>query len=29
MDAPIRSADTDLNLWLAQQTGKGLLRFLT
>ncbi|HZY67436.1 MAG TPA: sulfate adenylyltransferase subunit CysN, partial [Devosia sp.] len=27
--APIRSADTDLNLWLEQQTGKGLLRFLT
>ncbi|MBL8596898.1 MAG: sulfate adenylyltransferase subunit CysN [Devosia sp.] len=27
--APIRSADTDLDLWLAQQTGKGLLRFLT
>ncbi|MEO8757321.1 MAG: sulfate adenylyltransferase subunit CysN [Devosia sp.] len=26
---PIRSADTDLNLWLAQQTDKGLLRFLT
>jgi len=26
---PIRSADTDLDLWLAQQTGKGLLRFLT
>ena len=23
------SADTDLELWLAQQTGKGLLRFLT
>jgi bifunctional enzyme CysN/CysC len=29
MDAPIRSADTDLSLWLAQQTGKGLLLFLT
>src|SRR4051812_20707973 len=27
--SPIRSADTDLNLWLEQQTGKGLLRFLT
>ena len=27
--APIRTADTDLDLWLAQQTGKGLLRFLT
>ncbi len=27
--APIRSADTDLDLWLAQQTGKGLLRFMT
>src|SRR5438552_11353602 len=27
--APIRSADTDLDLWLAQQTSKGLLRFLT
>ncbi len=27
--APIRSADTDLNLWLDQQTSKGLLRFLT
>jgi len=27
--APIRSADTDLELWLAQQTDKGLLRFLT
>jgi bifunctional enzyme CysN/CysC len=26
---PIRTADTDLDLWLAQQTGKGLLRFLT
>jgi bifunctional enzyme CysN/CysC len=26
---PIRSADTDLKLWLAQQTGKGLLRFMT
>jgi bifunctional enzyme CysN/CysC len=24
-----RTADTDLDLWLAQQTGKGLLRFLT
>ena len=29
MSAPMRSADTDLNLWLAQQTDKGLLRFLT
>ena len=29
MNAPMRSADTDLNLWLAQQTSKGLLRFLT
>ena len=27
--APIRTADTDLDLWLSQQTGKGLLRFLT
>ena len=27
--APIRSPDTDLDLWLAQQTSKGLLRFLT
>jgi bifunctional enzyme CysN/CysC len=27
--APIRSADTDLQLWLKQQTDKGLLRFLT
>src|SRR5665213_532625 len=27
--APIRSADTDLDLWLAQQTDKGLLRFMT
>ncbi|RYE08822.1 MAG: sulfate adenylyltransferase subunit CysN [Hyphomicrobiales bacterium] len=27
--APIRSADNDLDLWLAQQTGKTLLRFLT
>lgn len=27
--APIRTADTDLNLWLEQQTSKGLLRFLT
>src|SRR5205085_7646175 len=27
--APIRSADTDLDLWLAQQTEKGLLRFMT
>ncbi len=27
--APLRSADTDLELWLAQQTDKGLLRFLT
>ena len=27
--APIRSAATDLDLWLAQQTDKGLLRFLT
>ncbi|MEO6395746.1 MAG: sulfate adenylyltransferase subunit CysN [Devosia sp.] len=27
--ALIRSADTDLELWLAQQTDKGLLRFLT
>jgi len=26
---PIRSADTDLDLWLAQQTSKGLLRFMT
>jgi bifunctional enzyme CysN/CysC len=26
---PIRTADTDLNLWLEQQTSKGLLRFLT
>ncbi len=26
---PIRTADTDLELWLAQQTQKGLLRFLT
>ena len=24
-----KTADTDLDLWLAQQTGKGLLRFLT
>ena len=27
--APIRSADTDLDLWLEQQTSKGLLRFMT
>jgi bifunctional enzyme CysN/CysC len=27
--APIRTANTDLDLWLAQQTDKGLLRFLT
>ena len=27
--SPIRTADTDLDLWLAQQTDKGLLRFLT
>ena len=27
--APVRSANTDLQLWLAQQTDKGLLRFLT
>ncbi len=27
--APAPSADTDLQLWLAQQTGKSLLRFLT
>jgi bifunctional enzyme CysN/CysC len=27
--ALMRSADTDLDLWLAQQTGKGLLRFMT
>jgi bifunctional enzyme CysN/CysC len=27
--APIRSADTDLELWLEQQTSKSLLRFLT
>ena len=27
--APVRSANTDLELWLAQQTDKGLLRFLT
>ncbi len=27
--APIRTADTDLDSWLSQQTGKGLLRFLT
>ncbi len=27
--APVRSANTDLELWLAQQTEKGLLRFLT
>ncbi|MBI4923163.1 MAG: sulfate adenylyltransferase subunit CysN [Devosia nanyangense] len=27
--APIRSPDTDIDLWLAQQTEKGLLRFLT
>ncbi|MEQ1770131.1 MAG: sulfate adenylyltransferase subunit CysN, partial [Devosia sp.] len=26
---PIRSADTDLDLWLQQQTSKSLLRFLT
>ncbi|MEP7240648.1 MAG: sulfate adenylyltransferase subunit CysN [Devosia sp.] len=26
---PIRSADTDLGLWLKQQTDKGLLRFMT
>ncbi len=26
---PLRTADTDLQLWLAQQTEKGLLRFLT
>ena len=27
--APFRSADTDLDRWLAQQTGKSLLRFMT
>ncbi|MEQ1900758.1 MAG: sulfate adenylyltransferase subunit CysN [Devosia sp.] len=27
--APISSADIDLQRWLAEQTGKGLLRFLT
>src|SRR3569833_3065749 len=27
--SPIRTADTDLDLWLAQQTDKGLLRFMT
>lgn len=27
--APAPSADTDIDLWLARQTGKSLLRFLT
>ncbi|MDO8360317.1 MAG: GTP-binding protein, partial [Devosia sp.] len=27
--APLATPDTDLDLWLAQQTSKGLLRFLT
>jgi bifunctional enzyme CysN/CysC len=27
--APLATPDTDLDLWLAQQTGKGLLRFMT
>jgi len=29
MTAVVATADTDLDLWLAQQTDKGLLRFLT
>ncbi|HVY50402.1 MAG TPA: sulfate adenylyltransferase subunit CysN [Devosia sp.] len=29
MAAPLKTADTDLELWLAQQTGKSLLRFMT
>ena len=29
MAAPTGTPDTDLDLWLAQQTSKGLLRFLT
>ena len=29
MSAVVASADTELDLWLAQQTEKGLLRFLT
>jgi bifunctional enzyme CysN/CysC len=29
MTSALASPDTDLDLWLAQQTGKGLLRFLT
>jgi bifunctional enzyme CysN/CysC len=29
MTAVLATADTDLDLWLAQQTDKGLLRFLT
>jgi bifunctional enzyme CysN/CysC len=27
--APLKTADNDLDLWLAQQTSKGLLRFMT
>ncbi|PLU72537.1 hypothetical protein BMJ22_23415, partial [Sinorhizobium medicae] len=27
--APAPCADTDIDLWLARQTGKSLLRFLT
>jgi bifunctional enzyme CysN/CysC len=29
MSLPLATADTDLDLWLSQQTGKSLLRFLT
>jgi bifunctional enzyme CysN/CysC len=29
MSLPLATADTDLDLWLNQQTGKSLLRFLT
>ena len=29
MDLPLRSADTDIALWLQQQTDKSMLRFLT
>ncbi len=29
MAAPLKTADTDLQLWLSQQTNKGLLRFMT
>jgi bifunctional enzyme CysN/CysC len=29
MAASLKTADNDLDLWLAEQTGKGLLRFMT